>query len=421
MRDDDLSRRRFLQLSATLAAAGFAGPLWLRAGSLFDVIDAEASGTTHKLLVMLLAGGNDGLNTVVPYGMGTYYSRRSTRLTIPQNEVLKLKNSSVVGLHPSLGGLKSAYDAGKVAIIQGVGYDEPELSHFGSMDVWQSASPKHAFSSGWLGRWLDRTEDHGSVVRAVAIGDYLPQALMGDAKAGVAIPSLSGFRFWDGADASPTTHAYRLHQSFLKCADAHPGDSVAAALLAADRNSVAAVRAIQSMGHAEAPPVNSIADQVSMAMLLLNSNLGVDVAFVTLGSFDDHASEKGPHASLLGQVDQAITRFQDEAKKTGQPQNFLLATFSEFGRRVEENGSGGTDHGSSGPMFVVGDQVKGGLYGEQSQLDKPHLDANGNMKRQVEFREVYSTLLDGWLEGAGAKDVLHTGSTDGLHPLAFLK
>ena len=419
---DDFSRRRFLQLSGTLAAAGFAGPLWLRAGSLFDVVDASAAaGGRQKLLVMLLAGGNDGLNTVIPYGMPEYYENRSSRLTYSEDEVLKLSGTSTVGLHPALRGLGGLYRGGNVAIVQGVGYDRPDLSHFGSMDVWQTASPAHNLTSGWLGRWLDRTQDHGSVVRAVAIGDYLPQALIGESKSGVALPSLSGFSFWDGSDANPASAARRLHNAFLKCADAHPTDTVASALLTADRNTVAAVRAINTLGHAEHPSVNSIVDQVSMAMLLLSSSLGVDIAFVTIGSFDDHASEREPHAALLRQVDEAVTRFHDEAKKTGHAEDYILCTFSEFGRRVQENGSGGTDHGTAGPMFVVGERVKGGLYGAQPALAKSKLDADGNMVREVEFREVYSTLLDGWLGGAGADAVLQSRASDGLRPLNFLK
>jgi uncharacterized protein (DUF1501 family) len=415
---DELSRRRFLQVSAAVASAGVTSPLWLRAGSLFGVEDAHADGNTRKLLVLLLAGGNDGLNTVVPYGLSEYYDNRRQGLAYGANEVLTISGSKTVGLHPNLSTIQHGYENGKVAIIQGVGYDQPDLSHFGSMDIWQTASPSHKYLAGWLGRWLDRSPADSSVVKAVAIGDYLPQALVGDTNSGWAVP-FSGFTFWDGADANPASAAARLHSAFLKCADAHPTDRVASALLAADRNAVAAVKAISSIGNPEASHTNSLTDQMTMAMSLLSSNLGVDIAFVTLGSFDDHASERGPHAQLLKQVDGAVAQFQKMATATGKPQNFLLYTFSEFGRRVEENGSGGTDHGTAGPMFVVGDAVKGGLYGAQPLLAKSKLDADGNMIRQVELRDVYATLLDNWLVGATSTDVL--GSVSGLHPVPFLK
>ena len=156
-----------------------------------------------------------------------------------------------------------------------------------------------------------------------------------------------------------------------------------------------------------------------MAVTLLASDLGIEVAMVSLGGFDNHASEKTMHPKLLTEVDAAIDRFATTVAATGKPADYLLMTFSEFGRRVEEDGSAGTDHGTAAPLFVVGDPVAGGLYGEQPSLTA--LDGNKNLMRTVDFREVYSTVLDGWLRRVPAADILNTRPGDGLHPVPFLR
>ena len=419
MSTHEFTRRRFLQLAGSaLAAAGAANtPLWVRMGPAWAE-PVPASG--RKLLVMLLNGGNDGINTLIPYTAPDYHARRPTLAYKPE-EVLKLPDSADVGLHPSLAALHRLYGAKKVAVVQGVGYDEPSLSHFASMDIWQSGSPTHAFASGWLGRWLDQAPDNGSVLRAVAIGNSLPLALAGEHQSGVAVPSFGGFAFYDGKDTDPASEPYRLHESFLRCAQTELPGEPASALLRSDRRTVTAVRAVQGLGGEGTPPPATLADQVAMAVSLLGSDLGVQIAFVSLGSFDDHASQKVNHAKMLGQVDLAIDRFVTEAAKRPNPGDYLLMTFSEFGRRVEEDGSAGTDHGTAAPMFVVGDPVVPGRHGQYPRLETPNLDKNGNLVRTVEFREVYSTLLDGWLKGPGSSEVLRTKAADGLHPVAFLR
>jgi len=419
----DLTRRRFLQLTGTLAASGMTTSLWARVGARAGVLDSSASATrAPKLLVMLFDGGNDGLNTVIPYGLGEYYGKRPT-IAIPQSKVLTLADSHTVGLHPNLTRLRGLYADRQVAIVQGVGYDQPDLSHFGSMDIWQSGSPTHAASTGWLGRYLDLTPDKSSAFRAVAIGSALPQVLVGAADTGVAVPSFGSFTFYDGLDTDRTSEPYRIHQAFVRAASPghSSGDPTADALMGADRTAVTAVRKINSLGDTGAPPPQSLADQVSMAMTLLGSDLGIRIAFVGLASFDDHAAEQANHDPLLAQVDQAIGRFADLAAKAPHPESYLLMTFSEFGRRVEEDGSGGTDHGTAGPLFVVGRRARGGLYGAQPSLADRTLDANGNLVRAVDFREVYATILDDWLGGANSREVLGRRAGDGLHPVPFIK
>jgi uncharacterized protein (DUF1501 family) len=283
-----ITRRHFLRLGGTLGAATVVAPMWLDAAALHVAAAGATPSTGRKLIVMLLAGGNDGLNTVIPSGSGDYYSKRPL-INIPAAKVLPLPGAPGLGLHPNLAKLQSLYQQGRVAVVQGVGYDKPDLSHFGSMDIWQSGNPTARLGSGWLGRYLDRTPGRGGALRAVSIGNSLPKVLTGEQTSGVAISSLGGFHFDDGAD-TPGSEAARLHQGYLDCCGGVSGDAATDALLSGGRTTVGAVRAIAALAKG-APGTATLADQVATAMTLLTSNLGVEIAMVTLGSFDDHAAE----------------------------------------------------------------------------------------------------------------------------------
>jgi uncharacterized protein (DUF1501 family) len=191
MSDNSLSRRRFLEVAGAALALSTTSPLWLRLGSA-GAEPAPPSG--RKLLLILLEGGNDGLNTVVPYGHPAYFEKRRTLAYEPE-QIIRLPDSTSIGLAPTLPKLAKLYEARKVGIVQGVGYDDPNLSHFESMDIWQTGRPKHDMATGWLGRYLDRSPAGASVVRAVAIGNRLPTALVGGEQSGVAVPSFNGFTF----------------------------------------------------------------------------------------------------------------------------------------------------------------------------------------------------------------------------------
>jgi uncharacterized protein (DUF1501 family) len=410
-----ISRRQFLEVAGGALALYTTSPLWLRLGAV-GAEPAPAGG--RKLLVVLLEGGNDGINTLVPYGQPAYFDKRKT-LGYKPEEIIKLSDSTMVGLAPTLPKLAKLYEARKVGIVQGVGYDKPNLSHFESMDIWQTGRPTHDLSTGWLGRYLDRSPSGGSVVRAVAVGNRLPTVLVGAEQSGVAVPSFNGFTFFDGGDGDAASEPHRLHEAFLHFGDAALTDPTARAMLASEQATVNAVRAIQKLGDPKAKPPATLADQVAMAVKLLSSDLGIEIAMVSLGGFDNHASEKTMHPKLLSELDAAIDRFAADAAATGKAGDYLLMTFSEFGRRVEEDGSAGTDHGTAAPLFVVGDAVAGGLYGAQPSLTQ--LDGNKNLVRTVDFREVYSTVLDGWLQRVPAREVLGTRPSDGLHPVGFLR
>lgn len=418
-----VTRREFLQLTGGALAVAGTSPLWLRLGPAWGDPEAGATPGARKLVVVFLLGGNDGLNTVVPYGMGDYYSLRGT-LAVPAEQVLKLHDSSTVGLSPHLPTLAGLYGEGKVAVVQGVGYDKPDLSHFTSMDIWQCGSPTRAFSSGWLGRYLDRSPGAaGSVIRAVAIGNDLPLALVGESESGVSMPSFGGFAFYDGKDTDPASEPYRLHEAVLACAQAELPGPPAQTLTASQRKMVTAVRAVNAMADPNEPNPQTLADRVGMAVKLLSSDLGVEVVFVTLNGFDTHAAQDSLHPKLLAEFDAAVARFSTDVAALGDPGSYLMMTFSEFGRRPEAvSGPGtGTDHGTAAPLFVVGDAVGGGVYGEHPRLDPAGLDDNKNLVRTVDFREVYATVLDRWLgDGALSADVLRVSPGDGVHPVEFL-
>lgn len=417
----ELSRRRFLGMGATATIAGVTLPLWLH-GLLFEAAGGGGAPVgRHKLLLMYLAGGNDGLNTVVPYGMSAYYGMRSS-IAIPASAVLPLPGSSTLGLHPSLSTVHDLFSKGQVAVLLGVGYDNPDLSHSGSSDVWMTGSPTHAVSTGWLGRWLDIAPAGDSPIRAVSIGYSLPEVLVGASQQGTTIPGVNGFAFYDGRDGDPRSQAYRLHSAWARCASpaSAPADAMTAAQESGVRATVACVRAVQSLGPSNAPDPTTAADQVRLAVTLLDSALGVDIAVVTLSGFDDHYAENRNHDVLLKQVDDAVAAFSTATGSTGHAADFLMMTFSEFGRRVAEDGAGGTDHGTAAPLFAIGAPVIGGLYGEQPGIEPANLDVNGNMVRAIDFREAYITLLDRWLQGPTSADVLGHSAGDGLTPIAFV-
>jgi uncharacterized protein (DUF1501 family) len=223
MSEKIISRRQFLEVAGGALALYTTSPLWLRLGPL-GAAPAPAGG--RKLLVVLLEGGNDGINTLVPYGQSAYFDKRRTLAYKPE-EIIKLSDSTMVGLAPTLPKLAKLYEARKVGIVQGVGYDKPNLSHFESMDIWQTGRPTHDLSTGWLGRYLDRSPAGGSVVRAVAVGNRLPTVLVGAEQSGVAVPSFNGFTFFDGADADAASEPHRLHEAFLHFGDAALPDATA--------------------------------------------------------------------------------------------------------------------------------------------------------------------------------------------------
>ena len=399
------SRRVFLQQGVTLASLCATVPQFIQA-SAFGMLAPQAIQGDRIVVIVQLGGGNDGLNTVVPYGAGAYYGARP-RLAIAapgsaQNAALQLDADKGIGLHPNLTGLKELFDAEKVAVIQGVGYPNPNRSHFTSMDIWQTARTDGQ-GSGWIGRYFDCTcNGTPTVDGAISIGRTAPLAMVGDVQKPIAFESAEMFR-WLGED---------LHESLAKpyaeMNRAGALDSVAPksetaflmrtaldAQVSSDR-----IRRAVSRQALVSYPNSGLAQQLRTIAAMIRDGMSTRVYYASMSGFDTHAGQAGSHANLMRQFGDALLAFQRDLGAQGNEDRVLTMCFSEFGRRVQENGSGGTDHGTAAPMFLVGPKVKAGVLGVHPSLTD--LD-QGDLKHTVDFRAVYASILDDWMKAPAAK------------------
>ncbi len=371
-----VTRRKFLISSAGVGAAGLlSGAVSCSWPDLMHAAQdrplAEGSGV---LVIVTLYGGNDGINTVIPYADNAYHDLRP-QLAYAPGDVLHLDDQ--LGLNPALKGLEQVWKDRKLAIVRGVGYPQPDHSHFRSMDIWQTASPSEPVSTGWIGRWLDVTGT--DPLRAVNVGSTLPPLAVGEKSTAAALSTskemAAAERFADAMDA-------------LGVDD--PGDTPAMAAVCeayrATRTTDSTFRSIKPSG--EKP--RSLAGQLNMVAAAVKAAVPTRVYSVQLGGFDTHVVERGIQQPLLQKLDQAVTPFLEQMAGDKYGKNVVLMAYSEFGRRVKANGAGGTDHGTAGPVFVAGGPVKGGFYGEEPSLTD--LD-NGDLKGTTDFRDVYYELL----------------------------
>jgi uncharacterized protein (DUF1501 family) len=388
---DTLTRRRFLIASgvtggAALAAA--AGTVTWQQLHQRATTSPLASGS-RILVIVTLYGGNDGLNTVIPYADGAYHSARPD-LAYADTEVLHL--DSALGLNPAMTGLAKLWSANQLAIVRGVGYPKPDHSHFRSMDIWQTASPDQPINTGWIGRWLDATGD--DPVRAVNLGSTLPPLVVGAHSAAASL---------DVGKYSPLPAD--LAAALTGLAASSPGDTDPEQLVresySAERKVAATFASVLDPNAATASPDNQTAassaggqnnlkGQLDVVSRCIKAGVPTRVYSVSLGGFDTHADEKASQQAQLGVLDLAVSQFL--AGLAGDPygRNVVLLAYSEFGRRVAANGSQGTDHGTAGPVFVAGVPVKGGFYGDQPSLT--NLD-NGDLKVSTDFRSIYAELV----------------------------
>lgn len=400
-----LSRREFLvKGTALLATLGLTGPFSLSAQGLIkeDKEDQETPKDGNVLVMVQLSGGNDGLNTVIPYGFGGYFDARPT-LKITDKEVLALDNRT--GFHPSLTGLNDLYSQGKVAVIQGVGYPQPDHSHFRSMEIWQTAEPEKIIRSGWLSRYMESSlSGVRNPLKAIQIGGSGSKAFLSNTLQVPVIQSIETYSLFD--PKTPQMQRARISQAFLDMYD--PSRQATSLKVACTYGAAAyqSVEAIQSLTGTYANkveyPKTSFARDLQTVSKLLAGGSGTRVFYVQLGGFDDHAQEKAQHAKLLKDLDEGLKAFYEDLMAQDLQDRVMTMTFSEFGRRVKENGSGGTDHGTAGPVLVMGGRVQGGLYGLQPSLTD--LD-NGDLKYAIDFRSLYYTVIEDWLKG-DAKSVL---------------
>ncbi|MHB8465326.1 MAG: DUF1501 domain-containing protein [Acidimicrobiales bacterium] len=393
-----ITRRDFVKTTLAAAAAGVVVPeVWARAAR------AAVSGGTHQdrvLVVAQLAGGNDGLNTIVPYADPAYYRLRPS-IAVPANKVLRADNE--VGFHPALSGVKSMYDAGNVAVVRGVGYPKFTLSHFDAMHVYQQADPTGgAAREGWVGSFLDDTAANAPLA-AWALGEVRLPAELRSSRADVSVvSSASDYHFTSirQHDVAP--------EALYKTPVGRYGGPLNAAVATADEG-IAAVRdattRFQSTALYWSDPKQpkDFGNALRLAAALIVTRPGVKVIHVTLGGFDSHAAERGMHDSLLAIFDAAVSGFFADLRTHGAASRVAMLTWSEFGRRANENNSAGTDHGTAQPMLLIGDPVLGKrMVGAEPSLTD--LD-QGNLRMTTDFRSVYQSVIGQHL-GADPAQVL---------------
>ena len=391
----NLTRRDFLgrtaAAGAVIASTSSVPHLLLRAAAA-----QPARSNDNVLVVVQLSGGNDGLNTVIPFADDVYNANRFA-LRIGPDQVLKVDD--YLGFHPSLRGFSEIYDNGLLGVVQGVGYPNPNRSHFESMDIWHTAlQTGGARQVGWIGRWLDSERggklDTGADVAAMHLGtDVQPLALGGLQVHVPSIGSVEDFRMHGMEDAA-------LGDAIEAIVAAPRGETsdLRAFLQDAAQSALAASRRIQAAAGRKATeveyPTSGLAQRLSSVAQLIDVGLTTRVYYVTLDGFDTHSRQGDVHANLLRELGDAVGAFLKDLAVREQADRVLVMCFSEFGRRLKENGSQGTDHGAAAPMFVAGGQVRGGLIGEHPSLTDL---VDGDVQHHTDFRQVYATVLEGWL------------------------
>lgn len=390
-----IKRRTFLQ-SGSLASASLMIPSFLK-GMQYN----NALSKGNKVLVVIqLSGGNDGLNTIIPVTNDIYYRERP-RLAIKSTEALKL--STDAGLHPSLKGFKSLFDEGELAILNNVGYPNPDRSHFRSMDIWHSASNSNEYvNSGWLGRYLDaQCKGCDKPTKALEIDDTLSMALKGDTIKGIAMKDPR--RLFNSSNE-------KFFRELSGHQEAHHEETVSYLYktLAETVNSADYIfkESKSRPSHAEYPSTE-IGRSLKTIASLMYSDINTSVYYLSIGSFDTHAGQEGQQKRLFNELNEAVSAFVKDLKLVGKFEDTLLMTFSEFGRRVSQNASGGTDHGTANNMMFAGGALKNkGILNDLPDLSNLE---EGDLKHTVDFKDVYATILKNWL-GADDRDILNRES-----------
>jgi len=404
------TRREFLSTGlkgvGLLAASSFVPAFITRTAA-----GVGAGRDSSILVVVQLSGGNDGLNTVVPFTDDLYAKARPS-IRLAANETLRLNDH--LGLHPALLPFKSEFDAGRLAIVQNVGYPNPNRSHFRSMEIWHTGAddtgPRQV--EGWIGRYFDAAcsgaQRHGRPGDiGVSLGKVMPQAYRNKSNVGIALSDPNTFQWNPSGDTS--SFAKVQERVFAKLNQ--PGTSMAAAggitgsepetidfLRHTAMNAVVAgdeIRTILRKAKNRGPyPDSELASQLQMVARLIGGEFPSRVYYVAQGGYDTHANQLGHHANLLTDFSTSVSAFLAHLRQQKSADRVTILAFSEFGRRVAENGSQGTDHGAAAPVFVIGDAIKGGLHGSAPDLSDL---VDGDVRHQIDFRQVYAALLDQWL------------------------
>ncbi|MGZ8939909.1 MAG: DUF1501 domain-containing protein [Limisphaerales bacterium] len=416
------TRREFLRTSVLGGAVSWTVPAFL--SHTFDALHAEAAtqsqpatGKDNTILVVLqLAGGNDGLNTVVPVTNDHYHKARPA-LGLRSN-LHKLNDE--FSLHPSLTAFKELYDAGQLSIVHGVGYPNPNRSHFRSTEIWHTASDANKFEKyGWLGRYFDNACKGSDPTIGLSVGRQTPQAFTGPRPLGISLDNPETYRMAGndnpGMDETAGSMDFmsRLNGAEGLSADANSGVSIGAVdgavtsqlspldylertALDAQNSSEKILKISRAGKNQVSYPGSQIANSFKLVARLIAGGLPTRVYYVSQGGFDTHTNQAGSHERLLRDFSTAVKAFTDDLKAQGNANRVLVMTFSEFGRRVAQNANGGTDHGAAAPLFLVGPKLKAGLLGKFPSLAPKDLH-NGDPKYTVDFRSIYAGILQNWL------------------------
>ena len=379
-----MDRRKFIR-NSTLASSLFFVPSFVRA---FENVARDKFGF-KRLVIIQLSGGNDGLNTVIPFHNDVYYRKRP-KLAIQKKNTLRL--SDELGLHSSLLPLKRLYDEGNLSIINNVGYPNPNRSHFRSTDIWQTAShSKEHLQSGWIGRYLDHFSKHP--YNAIEIDDSLSLALKGENKNGVAVKNAQmNYR----TSQDPYFKKVMNHYN-----DAHLNEHnlgyLYRSMIASESSAKYIYETSKTVNPSQNYPNFEFANQLKTTAQFINSGLDTSVYYSSLNGFDTHVNQPNIQKRLLNVYAQSMEAFVNDLKAKNTFNDTLILTFSEFGRGVKQNAGNGTDHGAANNVFIIGGQLKKpGLYNDLASLND--LDSNGDIKFEIDFRTIYATVLGKWLE-----------------------
>jgi uncharacterized protein (DUF1501 family) len=407
-----ISRREFVRGGVAAFTVGFSAPAFIS-----DL--ARAQGRAQRNLVILyLGGGNDALSTLIPYTDAQYYARRPT-IAIPAANVLQIgadRAGNALGLNPRLGGLKSIFDAGRLAIVQRTGYPNSSRSHFQGTDIWSTGDPSSPQGTGWLGRYLDTLPSPVDPLSAWSTVRETPRTLLARTVGVPSIPSVAGYAF-----ASPNSAADAAfgRNSAIRIASHLPADKPHLAFVNSTAQGAFATLDRVAQVNTYVPSVayanNGFAQALRAIAGAIAKGIGTKVFWVQTGGYDTHALQNpnaanGAYAGLMTTLNDGIAAFYRDLENQGLLHDTLILQFSEFGRRITENGSSGTDHGAAGLMMAIGGTVRGGLYGTAARLsatpDNQTLENNASdVRHETDFRSVYARVIDSWL-GADANAIL---------------
>jgi len=414
------TRRSFLRTTLLGGALSWTVPSFV--AQTFSALHASADGALTQvatgkdapiLVLIQLAGGNDGLNAIVPYTNDYYYNARPT-IGVPANQILRLNDT--LGLNPALAGFKSLYDAGHLSIVNGVGYPNPNRSHFRATEIWQTASDSDKFlTDGWLGRYFDNACGGCDPTVGINIGPRLPQAFSSHHPTGITLENPGSYRFMGAGTNDDEEIAYRSMYNTedggadggasISMVSGHQGlDDGQSALDFLERTSMDAevssdkILAIAGKTKNNVPyPRSGLANNLQLVARLIAGGLPTRVFYVSQGGYDTHSGQRNAQDNRLKELADSVKAFTDDLTAMGEFDRVIIMTFSEFGRRVTENGSRGTDHGAAAPMFLFGSKLKSGLLGAEPSLAPADLQ-DGDIRYNTDFRSVYASLLQNWLQ-----------------------